>query len=251
MVGVEGRELVVSDRRPFRAQPPKSLHPPFAILALETGRVPDQEDPVARKQRTNAPHEVLLRISAQMLKRLANPDDVNRLVPVRNRLDEILAAKVDGTAQTAKIALGDVKGRLRNIDADNWMLVISSAVGLIEVNDHGESDCRYVITRDKYDAVLLDLDGVVTDTANLHAACWKQMFDEYLLKRATMPGEALRLFDLDTDYRVYIDGKPRFDGVRTFSPHVRYAFPREARRTRHKRNSCAASETARTSWSPR
>ncbi len=78
----------------------------------------------------------------------------------------------------------------------------------------GESDCRYVITRDKYDAVLLDLDGVVTDTANLHAACWKQMFDEYLLKRATMPGEALQLFDLDTDYRVYIDGKPRFDGVR-------------------------------------
>ena len=107
-------------------------------LALETGRLPDQEDPVARKQRTNAPHEVLLCISAQMLKRLANPDDVNQLVPVRNRLDEILAAKVDGTAQTAKIAPGDVKGRLRNIDADNWMLVISSAIGLIEVNDHGQ-----------------------------------------------------------------------------------------------------------------
>ena len=40
------------------------------------------------------------------------------------------------------------------------------------------------ITRDDYDAVLLDLDGVITDTANLHAACWKQMFDEYLQKRA-------------------------------------------------------------------
>ena len=37
-----------------------------------------------------------------------------------------------------------------------------------------------VITRERYDAVLLDLDGVITDTANLHAACWKQMFDEYL-----------------------------------------------------------------------
>ena len=89
----------------------------------------------------------------------------------------------------------------------------------------GESDCRYVITRDKYDAVLLDLDGVVTDTANLHAACWKQMFDEYLLKRATMPGEALRLFDLDTDYRVYIDGKPRFDGVRDFLASRKIRLP--------------------------
>ena len=43
----------------------------------------------------------------------------------------------------------------------------------------------HVITRDQYDAVLFDLDGVITDTANLHAACWKQMFDEYLQKRAT------------------------------------------------------------------
>ena len=40
------------------------------------------------------------------------------------------------------------------------------------------------ITRNQHDAVLLDLDGVITDTANMHAACWKQMFDEYLKKRA-------------------------------------------------------------------
>jgi beta-phosphoglucomutase family hydrolase len=73
-----------------------------------------------------------------------------------------------------------------------------------------------VITRDQYDAVLFDLDGVITDTANLHAACWKQMFDEYLQKRATQRGEAFRPFDLATDYRLYVDGKPRFDGVRDF-----------------------------------
>ncbi len=72
------------------------------------------------------------------------------------------------------------------------------------------------ITRDDYDAVLLDLDGVITDTANLHAACWKEMFDEYLQKRATQRGEAFRPFDLATDYRLYVDGKPRFDGVRDF-----------------------------------
>jgi beta-phosphoglucomutase-like phosphatase (HAD superfamily) len=45
------------------------------------------------------------------------------------------------------------------------------------------------ITRDQYDAVLFDLDGVITDTANMHAACWKQMFDEYLQKRAAEGGE--------------------------------------------------------------
>jgi beta-phosphoglucomutase family hydrolase len=73
-----------------------------------------------------------------------------------------------------------------------------------------------VIIRERYDAVLLDLDGVITDTANIHAACWKQMFDEYLEKRAAQRGEAFRPFDLATDYRLYVDGKPRFDGVRDF-----------------------------------
>src|SRR5215831_9604390 len=75
---------------------------------------------------------------------------------------------------------------------------------------------RRVITRDKYDAVLLDLDGVITDTANLHAACWKQMFDEYLQKRATKTGQAFAPFDLVKDYRLYVDGKQRFDAVRDF-----------------------------------
>src|SRR5262249_24077746 len=75
---------------------------------------------------------------------------------------------------------------------------------------------RGVISRDRYDAVLFDLDGVITNTAKLHAACWKQMFDEYLQKRATERGEAFRPFDLSTDYRLYLDGKPRFDGVRDF-----------------------------------
>jgi beta-phosphoglucomutase family hydrolase len=72
------------------------------------------------------------------------------------------------------------------------------------------------VSRDQYDAVLFDLDGVVTDTAGLHAKCWKQMFDEYLQKRARHSGEAFRPFDLAADYRLYVDGKPRFDGVRDF-----------------------------------
>jgi beta-phosphoglucomutase family hydrolase len=72
------------------------------------------------------------------------------------------------------------------------------------------------INRDQYDAVLFDLDGVITNTATLHAICWKQMFDEYLRERAEQKGEAFRPFDLATDYRLYVDGKPRFDGVRDF-----------------------------------
>jgi beta-phosphoglucomutase family hydrolase len=72
------------------------------------------------------------------------------------------------------------------------------------------------VSRDRYDAVLFDLDGVVTDTAGIHATCWKQMFDKYLQKRASNRGEAFRPFDLTTDYRLYVDGKPRFDGVRDF-----------------------------------
>ena len=72
------------------------------------------------------------------------------------------------------------------------------------------------VSRDQYDAVLFDLDGVVTDTAGLYAKCWKQMFDEYLQKRSRHSGEAFRPFDLAADYRLYVDGKPRFDGVRDF-----------------------------------
>ena len=75
---------------------------------------------------------------------------------------------------------------------------------------------RQDIRREQFDAVLLDLDGVITDTASVHARCWKQMFDEFLRKRAEERGEAFRPFDLTTDYRLYVDGKPRFDGVRDF-----------------------------------
>ncbi|MCZ6581163.1 MAG: beta-phosphoglucomutase family hydrolase [Nitrospirae bacterium] len=72
------------------------------------------------------------------------------------------------------------------------------------------------ITREKFDAVLFDLDGVITATAKVHAACWKKMFDEYLEKRAKERGEPFKPFDIENDYRLYVDGKPRFDGVRDF-----------------------------------
>ena len=65
-------------------------------------------------------------------------------------------------------------------------------------------------------ACLFDLDGVLTETAKVHAAAWKQMFDAYLKDRAKRTGEPLEPFDAKDDYDEYVDGKPRYDGVRSF-----------------------------------
>jgi len=65
-------------------------------------------------------------------------------------------------------------------------------------------------------ACLFDLDGVLTDTAKVHAAAWKEMFDQYLRARAAQAGEEFVPFDQAEDYGTYVDGKPRYDGVRSF-----------------------------------
>ena len=74
----------------------------------------------------------------------------------------------------------------------------------------------WILTRERFDAILFDLDGVLTDTARIHAACWKRMFDAFLETRAEADGDAFRPFDIEADYPPYVDGKPRFDGVRDF-----------------------------------
>ena len=65
-------------------------------------------------------------------------------------------------------------------------------------------------------ALLFDLDGVLTRTATLHAAAWKRLFDEYLAARGQWTGEQVVPFDQVSDYRRYVDGKPRYDGVASF-----------------------------------
>jgi beta-phosphoglucomutase family hydrolase len=66
-------------------------------------------------------------------------------------------------------------------------------------------------------ACLFDLDGVLTRTATVHARAWKEMFDGYLSERAARTGEEEFLpFDPVADYARYVDGKPRYDGVRSF-----------------------------------
>lgn len=63
---------------------------------------------------------------------------------------------------------------------------------------------------------LFDLDGVLTDTAAVHAAAWKEMFDEFLLVYAGQRGLPFQPFDARHEYDAYVDGKPRVDGVRDF-----------------------------------
>jgi beta-phosphoglucomutase family hydrolase len=65
-------------------------------------------------------------------------------------------------------------------------------------------------------ACLFDLDGVITQTATVHAKAWKEMFDDYLRQRAEQTGEPFLPFDVHDDYDRYVDGRPRADGVRTF-----------------------------------
>src|ERR687897_3754011 len=69
---------------------------------------------------------------------------------------------------------------------------------------------------DSVRACLFDLDGVLTETATVHAAAWKEMFDGYLRERAGRSGEEFVPFDPVADYGEYVDGKPRADGVRSF-----------------------------------
>jgi beta-phosphoglucomutase family hydrolase len=73
-----------------------------------------------------------------------------------------------------------------------------------------------MIFQPKFDAVIFDLDGVITKTALVHAASWKRMFDEYLKGREERFGEAFREFTHAGDYLPYVDGKPRYNGVASF-----------------------------------
>jgi beta-phosphoglucomutase family hydrolase len=81
------------------------------------------------------------------------------------------------------------------------------------------------ITPDRFDAVLFDLDGVLTSTAKIHSRCWKTMFDDFLSRRAAEGTEPFRPFDIETDYKLYVDGKLRYEGVRSFlaSRHISLA----------------------------
>ena len=72
------------------------------------------------------------------------------------------------------------------------------------------------IRRKAFDAVLFDLDGVITRTAEVHAISWKKLFDEYLESAPDLDEDQRCPFDEEKDYRSYVDGKPRYQGVQSF-----------------------------------
>ena len=68
---------------------------------------------------------------------------------------------------------------------------------------------------DRLEAVVFDTDGVLTDTASVHAVAWKRLFDEYLQLRAVQGSEPFQPFT-EADYLAHVDGRPRYDGVAGF-----------------------------------
>lgn len=89
-----------------------------------------------------------------------------------------------------------------------------------------------LINRKNFDAVLFDLDGVLTPTAKIHSACWKQMFDEFLAHWSDVHSVTHAPFDRSADYLTYVDGKPRYEGVQSFLAsrgiHLPYGEPLDA-----------------------
>jgi beta-phosphoglucomutase family hydrolase len=82
------------------------------------------------------------------------------------------------------------------------------------------------ISRTRFDAVLFDLDGVITATAKVHAAAWKRMFDEFLESHARINSIPFVPFDIGQDYESYVDGLPRYDGVQRFLASRNIDLPR-------------------------
>ncbi len=82
---------------------------------------------------------------------------------------------------------------------------------------------------EQYQAYLFDMDGVLTRTAIVHSACWKRMFDEFLQaysKKSDLPFEP---FTIESDYKLFVDGKPRYDGVRSFLKSRNIELPEESK----------------------
>ena len=82
-----------------------------------------------------------------------------------------------------------------------------------------------------FDAVIFDLDGVITKTALVHAAAWEKMFDGYLKEREQKYQEPFKEFTHANDYLPYVDGKPRYKGVASFLEsrgiHIPYGDPED------------------------
>ena len=96
-----------------------------------------------------------------------------------------------------------------------------------------DSACPVIDSR-RYDAVIFDMDGVVTDSASIHASAWRELFDGFLAARVPSAGENIAPFT-ETDYERFVDGKPRYDGVADFLAAREISLPPVIRRIRRPR----------------
>lgn len=88
-----------------------------------------------------------------------------------------------------------------------------------------ERKTLFTFTRSQFDGVLFDLDGVITNTATVHARAWKTMFDDFLRDWSERTGQQQSAFDIATDYARYVDGLPRYEGVARFLASRGIALP--------------------------
>lgn len=89
-----------------------------------------------------------------------------------------------------------------------------------------DKEILFTFTRSRFDGVLFDLDGVITNTATVHALAWKAMFDDFLQEWTEHTGVAQPAFDIVHDYARYVDGLPRQEGVARFLASRGIALPR-------------------------
>ncbi|HEY4247572.1 MAG TPA: HAD-IA family hydrolase [Lacunisphaera sp.] len=111
------------------------------------------------------------------------------------------------------------------------------AIGVQPAFHHGQRDYN-VVSRSQaglgkldFEAAIFDMDGVLTKTATVHSIAWKRMFDEYLRTRETGYGEPFREFTHAGDYLVYVDGRPRHQGIETFLKSRGIVLPFESSET--------------------
>lgn len=128
---------------------------------------------------------------------------------------DVLMFGVAGTSIAMGNASPDVQRSARFVTTSNEEEGFANAVNRIILGETRSVQTRLGLPSSTR-ACLFDLDGVLTQTAKLHAAAWKEMFDEYLRKHSRETGQPFVPFDPVRDYDQYVDGKLRLDGARSF-----------------------------------
>jgi Cof subfamily protein (haloacid dehalogenase superfamily)/beta-phosphoglucomutase family hydrolase len=139
----------------------------------------------------------------------------SQIAVIGDGLNDILMFVNAGSSVAMGNAIPEVKRMAQSVTKSNEEDGFATAVDQIFLGQNRSAENRLglpPLTR----ACLFDLDGVLTQTAKLHAAAWKRMFDDFLRQWSTESNKAFVPFDAVQDYQLYVDGKLRIDGARSF-----------------------------------